>query len=34
VGFNEDSTEAKTFLAGEEKFAADQVEVWGFYTID
>jgi hypothetical protein len=27
VGFNEDSTEAKTFLAGEEKFAADQVEV-------
>jgi hypothetical protein len=34
VGFIEDSTEAKTFLAGVEKFAVDQLEVWGFYTID
>jgi hypothetical protein len=28
------SVEAKTFLAGADKFAADQVEVWGFYTVD
>jgi hypothetical protein len=34
VGFPEGSEEAKTFLAGSEKFAADLVEVWGFYTID
>jgi hypothetical protein len=34
VGFPEGSEEAKTFLAGAEKFAAEQVEVWGFYTVD
>jgi hypothetical protein len=34
VGFAEDAPERKTFLAGTEKFVADQVEVWGFYTID
>jgi hypothetical protein len=34
VGFVEDSTEAKTFLAGADTFVAEQVEVWGFYTID
>jgi hypothetical protein len=34
VGFTEGSDEAKTFLAGAEKFAAEQVEVWGFYTVD
>jgi hypothetical protein len=34
VGFPEGSEEAKSFLAGADKFAADQLEVWGFYTVD
>ena len=31
-GFEEGSKEAKTFLAGSEKFKAEFVEVWGFFT--
>ncbi|KAH0790221.1 B-box zinc finger family protein [Histomonas meleagridis] len=34
IGFNPGSTEAQTFLAGEPVFAADIVEVWGFFTIE
>jgi hypothetical protein len=34
VGFPDGSEEAKTFLAGADKFAAEQVEIWGFYTVD
>jgi hypothetical protein len=34
VGFPEDSEESKAFLAGADKFIAEEVEVWGFYTID
>jgi hypothetical protein len=34
VGFPEGSEEAKTFLAGADTFAAEQLEVWGFYTVD
>jgi len=31
VGFMYGSEKAKTFLAGKEKFAADAVEIWGFF---
>jgi hypothetical protein len=31
VGFEPNSTDAKTFLAGGSDFAADIVEVWGFF---
>jgi hypothetical protein len=34
VGFEQGSTEAQTFLAGDPTFRADMVEVWGFFTID
>jgi hypothetical protein len=34
VGWPEGGVEARTFLAGAEKFNPDQVEVWGFYTVD
>lgn len=34
IGFNQGSTEAQTFLAGETNFRADVVEVWGFFTIE
>jgi len=34
IGFEQGSTEAQTFLAGEPVFKADSVEVWGFFTID
>ena len=34
IGFNQGSTEAQTFLAGEACFRADIVEVWGFFTIE
>ena len=32
IGFERNSTEAQTFLAGEPHFSADLVEVWSFYT--
>jgi hypothetical protein len=34
VGWPHGSTEAQTFLAGQKSFAADEVEVWGFFTIE
>jgi hypothetical protein len=34
VGFPVGSEEAKTYLAGAETFAAEDVEIWGFYTVD
>jgi hypothetical protein len=34
IGFAPGSAEAQTFLAGEPCFAADEVEVWGFFTIE
>lgn len=34
IGFEQGSTEAQTFLAGEKVFRADVVEVWGFFTIE
>jgi hypothetical protein len=34
IGLPVGSEEAKTYLAGAEKFTPDQVEVWGFYTVD
>jgi hypothetical protein len=34
IGLPPGGEEAKTFLAGVDKFVADQVEVWGFYTVD
>jgi hypothetical protein len=34
VGWPEGGVEARTFLAGAEKFSPEQVEVWGFYTVD
>lgn len=34
VGFQQGSTDAKTFLAGKSTFKADIVEVWGFFTIE
>jgi hypothetical protein len=34
VGFEQGSTDAQTFLAGEPTFRADIVEVWGFFTLD
>ena len=32
IGLEENSEDAKTFLAGTEKFKADVVEVWGFFS--
>jgi hypothetical protein len=32
VGFEPGGTDALTFLAGQHRFAADLVEVWGFFT--
>jgi hypothetical protein len=29
-----ENEQAKTYLAGQEQFSADAVEVWGFYTLD
>lgn len=34
VGFKQKNNNAATFLAGAPKFAADVVEVWGFFTSD
>jgi hypothetical protein len=34
LGFDIESTESLTFLAGEPAFKADLVEVWGFFTIE
>jgi hypothetical protein len=34
IGLPEGSKEAHTFLAGTDTFTADQVEVWGFFTIE
>jgi hypothetical protein len=34
VGWERGSTEAQTFLAGQSKFSADEVEVWGFFTVE
>lgn len=34
VGFQPESTEAETYLAGTPHFRADIVEVWGFFTIE
>jgi hypothetical protein len=34
IGLPPGEEDAKTYLAGAEKFVADQVEVWGFYTVD
>jgi len=34
IGFVQGSTEAQTFLAGESAFRADEVEVWGFCTVE
>ncbi|OHT17648.1 B-box zinc finger family protein [Tritrichomonas foetus] len=34
IGFQQGSTEAQTFLAGQPVFSADIVEVWGFFTIE
>ena len=34
IGFQQGSTEAQTFLAGQPVFRADIVEVWGFFTIE
>lgn len=34
IGFLYGSQKAKEFLAGKHRFAADQIEVWGFFTSD
>jgi hypothetical protein len=34
IGFRPGSAEAQTFLAGEPGFRADEVEVWGFFTVE
>jgi hypothetical protein len=34
IGWPRGSTEAQTFLAGQKMFKADEVEVWGFFTIE